>query len=103
VNREYEIITGCENLHSVNDEPIAYRYNRMFEWFKHGRRHRAYGPAIIIENGDKFWYKEGKVHRLDGPVLECSNGNKEWYYEGKEIECNSIEEFLKIIKLKVFW
>jgi len=54
-------------------------------------------------DGTKEWYKEGKLHRVDGPAVEYNDGGKRWYYEGKQIECNSTEEFLKIINLKAFW
>jgi len=59
-------------------------------------------PARTYNNGDKYWYKEGKLHRMDGPACEYDNC-KIWCYKGKRIECNSTEEFLKIINLKAFW
>ena len=58
---------------------------------------------IEYANGNKEWYYEGKLHRVDGPAIECANGDKAWYYEGKQIECNSTEEFIKLLKLKAFW
>jgi len=60
-------------------------------------------PAIEWDNGDKELYKEGKLHRDNGPAIEDNYGYKAWYYENKYIDCNSTEEFLKIINLKVFW
>jgi len=59
-------------------------------------------PAIEHSDGTKEWYKEGKLHRLNGPAVEWDSTFKWWYYEGEEIECNSTEEFLKIINLKTF-
>jgi len=79
-NGRIEIRNDKDELHSFNDK-----------------------PAIRYSNGDKEWYKENKRHRLDGPAIEWNNGHNSWYYEGKKIECFSIEEFLKIINLKVFW
>jgi len=121
-----ETLNDKGELHSFNDKPAveystgtkkwykdgkrhrldgpAVEYNDGYKaWYKEGKRHRLDGPAIEWNNGYKIWYEEGKLHRLDGPAREYSNGNKSWHYEGKEIECNSIEEFLKIINLKAFW
>ena len=54
-------------------------------------------------NGDKFWCYEGKFHRVDGPAVEDASGNKCWYYNGERVNCSSTEEFLRLLKLKVFW
>jgi len=88
--------------HSFNDKPaIVYNNGNKF-WFKKGRIRRENAPAIKSIGG-RWWYKEGKLHRIDGPAIEYISGFEYWYYEGKEIECSSLEEFLKIINLKAFW
>ena len=56
----------------------------------------------------KRYFNSNKVlHRLEGPALEYFDGEliylKAWYYEGEQIECNSQEEFERLIKLKLFW
>jgi hypothetical protein len=53
------------------------------EWYRHGKRHRDDGPAIIFADGDKFWGQHDKLHRDDGPAIEWANGSKEWYQHGK--------------------
>lgn len=59
---------------------------------------------IIYNYGDKYCYDEkGQFHREDGPALEYFDGTKIWYFHGKWIDCSTQEEFLKIIKLRMFW
>ena len=53
--------------------------------------------------GDKFWYLNDNLHREDGPACEWSNGFKEWYYQDKQIHCKDNQEFLRIVKLKIFF
>ncbi|HEX4373634.1 MAG TPA: hypothetical protein VHZ50_10060 [Puia sp.] len=72
-------------------------------WYLNGKLHREDGPAFDCVNGYKEWSLNGKRHRLDGPAIEFIDGNKWWYYHGKNINCNSQQEFEKIIKLKEFW
>ena len=72
-------------------------------WYKEGQLHREDGPAVECDNGNKYWYKEGKCHRIDGPAVEFVDGYKLYYYLGKQIECNSNEEYFKLLKLKAFW
>jgi hypothetical protein len=94
-------------------------------WYLHGRFHREDGPATEYTNGDKFWYLYGQLHREDGPAIEhagtkywylCgkkhrengpaieeANGDKEWWYHGQPINCQSNEEYFRLLKLKAFW
>ena len=65
--------------------------------------HRIDGPAIEWNSGSKLWYQNNKLHRINGPAIERVNGDKYWYYEGKEIDCESQEEFERLIKLRLFW
>lgn len=52
--------------------------------------------------GNKTWFKDGQRHRIDGPDIEYVNGEKRWYINGEEFTCKDNEEFLQIVKLKVF-
>jgi len=120
-----ETLNDKGELHSFNGEPAIEYNNGTKSWLKEGKYHRLDGPALECSNGSKWWYKEGEIHRVCGPAIECTyakwwykegnmhrldgpaivygDGDKFWYYEGKEIECESTEEFLKIINLKAFW
>jgi hypothetical protein len=74
-------------------------------WYNDNRRfHRDDGPAVEYQheytNGSKEWYIDGRLHRLDGPAIEWNDGDQEWYINGKRIDCNSNEEFLRIVKMK---
>lgn len=73
-------------------------------WYnKKDQLHRLDGPAVEYTDGSKVWYVEHKLHRLDGPAAEYASGDKYWFYEDELIECNSQEEFERLIKLKAFW
>jgi len=125
-NNRTETKNNKGKLHSFRDKPAIVYNSGAEHWYKEGKRHRDNGPAVIWKNGLKKWYKEGqlyisdgsaikgsngfkywykkdKLHRLDGPAVEDSNGTEGWFYEGREINCKSLEEFQRIINLKVFW
>lgn len=72
-------------------------------WFINGLRHRLDGPAIEWSNGYKEWYVNDLLHRIDGPAVENADGTKGWYIHGEHINCETNEEFLRIVKLKAFW
>jgi hypothetical protein len=35
--------------------------------------------------------------------VEDSDGEKHWYVEGQKVDCLDNEEFLRMLKLKIFW
>tara|TARA_B110000503_G_C7001013_1_gene351534 strand:+ start:341 stop:601 length:261 start_codon:yes stop_codon:yes gene_type:complete len=71
-------------------------------WYLNDLLHREDGPAFEGAGGIKAWYINGKFHREDGPAIEYAHGDKRWYYQGKLIDCKDNQEFLRIIKLKMF-
>jgi hypothetical protein len=72
-------------------------------WYLYGELHREDGPAFEGTDGVKIWFLNGELHREDGPAVEEANGCKEWWYQGKKLDCNSQEEFERLMKLKAFW
>lgn len=49
-------------------------------------------------------YVNDKLHHDDGPaVYSLIHEWESWYYHGQRINCNSQEEFERLIKLKEFW
>lgn len=58
---------------------------------------------INVKIAINIWFKDGRIHRENGPAVEYPNGHKEWFYYGRQIDCKDNEEFLRIIKHKVFW
>jgi len=54
-------------------------------------------------NGNKTHYINGKLYREDGPTIELADGENFWFYNDEYINCNSQEEFERIIKVKLFW
>ena len=71
-------------------------------WRLNSKLHREDGPAIEYVNGTKIWLLNGKWHREDGPAVEHCDGTEEWYYRDKYINCKNTQEFLKMVKLKIF-
>jgi hypothetical protein len=102
---KYEYATYyCLNdlLHRIDGPAIEYISGSKC-WFQNGLRHRLNGPAEEWIDGDKCWYQNDLLHRIGGPAIEYYNGEKYWWFEGKLIDCNSQEEFERLIKLKLFW
>lgn len=54
-------------------------------------------------NGNVSHYIEDgqKHHRLDGPARDWENA-REWFYYGERINCQTQDQFDRIIKLKAF-
>jgi len=90
-------------IHREEEEGPAFDFldNRL--WYKENKLHRLNGPAVEMFDGTKEWYIEGKLHREAGPAIEHSNGYKEYWYLDKRIRCNSDEEYIRLINLKLFW
>jgi hypothetical protein len=97
-----QYINKNNEYHRLDGPAKEYSDGNKF-WYKEGKLHREDGPAKEYSDGNKFWYKEGKLHREDGPAIEYSDGYKEYYYNGEEIEASLDEEYIRHIKLKVFW
>jgi hypothetical protein len=58
---------------------------------------------IIDKYGTCRYYKDDLLHREDGPAIEYADGSKWWCLNGEIIDCQSNEEFLKLVKWKSFW
>ena len=59
--------------------------------------------STINEVGATRWVNEnGQLHREDGPAVEYLDGRKYWWYNARRINCNSQEEFERIINLLIF-
>jgi hypothetical protein len=73
------------------------------EWWLNGKLHRENGPAIEFASGYKEWWLNGELHREDGPAILGTYGAKQWWYHGKQLDCNTQEEFERLLKLRAFW
>ena len=51
----------------------------------------------------RYYDEIGLLHREDGPAIEDSNGDKFWYINGENINCETQEEFERLLKIKAFW
>jgi hypothetical protein len=93
-----------ENGQWHREDGPAYEYpDGSKYWYWHGNLHRQDGPACEYAYGTKYWYWHGKHHREDGPAVEYADGTKIWFYHGQKIDCQSNQEFLRLVKLKAFW
>ena len=73
------------------------------EWYLHDKLHRVDGPAIENTDGTKYWALHDKLHRIDGPAVEYANGSKLWFLDGKQVNVQTQEQFLQMMKMKAFW
>ncbi len=88
------------------DGPAVERSDGYKAWYLNGELHREDGPAAEFADGSKFWWFNGKRHREDGPADEYmvyGRAYKRWWYNDEKINCETNEEFLKLIKFKAFW
>lgn len=51
-------------------------------FYKEGKLHREFGPAVMNQNGSQQWYREGKLHRENGPATITDKGMK-WAINGE--------------------
>ena len=91
------------NQNNREDGPAFENADGDKSWYRNGQRHRDDGPAIEWANGNKYWHRNGQLHREDGPAIEFADGDKRWFFRDKRIDCETNEEFLKLMKLKAFW
>ncbi len=52
-------------------------------WYKDGRLHREFDPAVEWIDGRLEWFKEGLRHREDGPAVVDPCGLREWFVDGQ--------------------
>jgi hypothetical protein len=64
-----------------------------------GEYHREDGPAIELNNGNKYWFINGLLHREDGPAIEWNFGYKSWYLN--DIQYSEEEFHQEVIELKL--
>lgn len=91
-----------DGLLHKEDGPACEYADGSKSWWKNGSLHNEKGPAFLRFNGDEEWYKNGYRHREDGPAIIGHYG-KSWFSNGKKLEVNSLEEFKRLINLKLFW
>jgi len=90
---------GTNILHREDGPAVEYANGDKL-WYQNGELHREDGPAVEYANGYKSWFINGKRHREDGPAIESPNSYKFWYYQDLYINCNTQEDFERIIKEK---
>ena len=87
----------------MSGQPIcAIDYCEVKRWRLNGQYHREDGPAIEYPDGDQMWYRYNRLHRENGPAISFES-IKCWYVDGIRIECENNEQFLRLMKLRVFW
>lgn len=91
-----------DDLHREDGPAVIVNGGTTKEWWLNGVRHREGGPAFI-NKVTTSWWRNGLRHREDGPAIIKYNDYQEWYINGKKIQCSNNKEFLRIIKLKIFF
>ena len=70
---------------------------------KAGVLHRLNGPAMTRFDGAMTWYRHGKRHRNDGPaVILPASGLEYWYKDGESYEPSAHELMVWKMKKKEF-
>lgn len=76
--------------HNFNDR-VEYRKNNLLhkivwkngclEYYRKGKLHNSYGPAVELNDGTVIYYDDGKIDRseFDGPALINLNGHREYW------------------------
>jgi hypothetical protein len=91
----------------MTDEGVkTYNNENGIYWTLNGQLHREDGPAVEWKNGHhgrQQWYINGKLHREDGPAMIRSDGREIFYLNGERIDVSCLKDFIRIVKLKVFF
>jgi hypothetical protein len=102
-------------MRNIFDEAIkegdGYVYREDGEEYHYNTNHQLHrenAPAIIRRINlnpsiHKEYWVSGERHRENGAAIEYADGLKDWFYRGKHIDCQSQEQFEKIIRIKAFW
>jgi hypothetical protein len=65
----------------------------------------------VFMDGSDIWAQLGKImmglkifELPNGAIMyEYLNGKRYWYYQGKQLDCKTLEECDRLMKLKAFW
>lgn len=93
-------------LHREDGPAVEYcrsKHGGGHRYFFNGKKHRLDGPAVMHEDGTTEWWVHGVRHREDGRAIEYSQGGGRWFYRGGAVECETQEEFERLIKIRAFW
>jgi len=74
-------------LHRVGGPAFINENDKHFGrkvWYRHGKKHREDGPAVVWMNGVQEWFVNGKRHRVGAPAITDHSGNyEEWWVDGE--------------------
>lgn len=69
-------------------------------WYQFGKLHRIGKPAFVQPDvGIITYYENGLMHRIDGPAQEINGHPLNWAYKGKRFDCNSLQEFHRLVDI----
>lgn len=81
-DNEISFIADSDHIKNMN-------VNHIVKFYKngHGQLHNnpEDGPALIHKDGSKYYFKNGRLHNPFGPAVVKSNGINEWWFEGQII------------------
>jgi len=102
-------ITDGEYIYNIRHRlngPAYICWNGLKEYWVNGLKHREDGPAEEYYDGGKMYYINGNLHREDGPAAEWTEGdklNQIWVLHGQILECDTQQEFERMMKLRTLW
>ncbi|MHB8318135.1 MAG: hypothetical protein ACYDEP_02720 [Acidimicrobiales bacterium] len=75
----------CETTLTAEEQSIMHIMRNSTEWHDmRGDLHRVDGPAFMSSYVDK-WYRHGRLHRAGGPAVIYYDGRREWWEDNKRI------------------
>lgn len=77
----YKIAVTKENQIPINGSYMAQFPNGDIKFFKNGKLHRLYGPAIVKTSGEEEYYQHGQLHNPFGYAI----GTK-YFLKGEEVD-----------------
>ena len=91
-----------DNILNKNGVYINDEYGSKYT-FKNNLEHSYNGkPAVEWMDGSKWWFRNGRGHRLYGPALEYSDSRKFWVLFGNEYSESEYNEIMNNVPL-FYW
>ncbi len=69
-------------IRCVHEKTGTVHYQKKGKRAKSRCYHRDFGPAITTADA-KYWYRDGKLHRIFGPAVVRNDGTRYWCRYGK--------------------
>ena len=101
-------ITHCKHLFEIHKTPnkegmYINDLDGTKVTYKNNLEHSYNGkPTVEWRDGSKWWFRNGRGHRLYGPAIENSDGRKFWVLVGNESSESEYNEIMNKVPL-FYW